>query len=498
LIAALPLGDAEARKAVTEVLGEIGDVRAVEPLVAALHDGDAGVRDAVAGALGRIGAPAVGPLIAALGERDANVRGLFTAVLVGVGAPAVEPLVAALGNWDGYVRWAAAEALGRIGDTRAVEPLVVALNRRQSSSGDKEAGAAAAAALHQIGEPAIELLVAALADQYGCSAAADALDKLGWIPDDGVAGATYWAARGRVDECVRIGSPAVEPLIAILRFEGSWKREVAAGALGQIGDARAVEPLVAALEDRDGELRGAAAWALGQIGDVRAIEPLIAGLEHREVLPGTQDARTATVAALVRFGALAVGPLAAAAGRQDESVRRYASQALGEIGDVRTVEALIGALEAGDQGADAARALFATGDLRAVGLLVAALRSGGPVRGRSAAEALDRLGWTPEDDEARVAYWVAKADWDKAFGDDALAFEVCVAALTEAADWGVRKAAAERLLTLYRSGQLGEAQAARLLDRRDTITRDHEDGVWSSDVGEGTHEDRGIGVDFPV
>ena len=39
----------------------------------------------------------------------------------------MEPLVAALKDKDKYVRKAAAEALGQIGDTRAVEPLIDAL-----------------------------------------------------------------------------------------------------------------------------------------------------------------------------------------------------------------------------------------------------------------------------------------------------------------------------------------------------------------------------------
>lgn len=39
----------------------------------------------------------------------------------------MEPLVATLGGESEVVRRSAAEALGKIGDTRAVEPLIVAL-----------------------------------------------------------------------------------------------------------------------------------------------------------------------------------------------------------------------------------------------------------------------------------------------------------------------------------------------------------------------------------
>jgi HEAT repeat protein len=43
-------------------------------------------------------------------------------------------------------------------------------------------------------------------------------------------------------------------------------REAAAGALGQIGDARAVEPLIAVLKDSREHVRMAAADALDKIG----------------------------------------------------------------------------------------------------------------------------------------------------------------------------------------------------------------------------------------
>ena len=59
-------------------------------------------------------------------------------------------------------------------------------------------------------------------------------------------------------------------------------RVSAAGALGQLGDARAVEPLIAALADRDSAVRVSAAGALGQLGNAQAVEPLIAALADRD------------------------------------------------------------------------------------------------------------------------------------------------------------------------------------------------------------------------
>jgi len=72
-----------------------------------------------------VGAPAVEPLVAALGCHDLmvkNRRGVINA-LGKIGAPAVEPLIRALGDKNWVVAVYAAEALGKIGDPRAVEPL---------------------------------------------------------------------------------------------------------------------------------------------------------------------------------------------------------------------------------------------------------------------------------------------------------------------------------------------------------------------------------------
>jgi len=57
-----------------EALGEIGDARAVEPLIATLNHWGDDVRQAAAGALVEIGTPAVESLIAALKDRASGVR----------------------------------------------------------------------------------------------------------------------------------------------------------------------------------------------------------------------------------------------------------------------------------------------------------------------------------------------------------------------------------------------------------------------------------------
>jgi HEAT repeat protein len=99
----------------------------VDPLVEALRDEDARVRSYAACALGEIGDPrAVDPLIYALQDEDeeSDVRSGAARALGEIGDPrAVDPLVEALQDEDENVRLRAAWALGEIGDARAIEPL---------------------------------------------------------------------------------------------------------------------------------------------------------------------------------------------------------------------------------------------------------------------------------------------------------------------------------------------------------------------------------------
>ncbi|HNS51657.1 MAG TPA: HEAT repeat domain-containing protein [Anaerolineae bacterium] len=298
LMAALGDRIREVRHAAAQALGEIGDGRAVWRLSTALQDGENDVRQAAAHALVRIGAPAVNPLIATLPDEAA------AEALSRIGAAAVEPLIVALKRPSA----AAAQILGRIGDIRAVEPLVGALGYS-----DERVHHAAAQALGQIGNPALERLVALL-DTYRRETSRHMSD---------------WAENA----LVQIGAPAVEPLIAVLKHgSSSAQRDNAARALGRIRDARAVEPLIAALR---GDSAGAA-WALGEIGDARAVEPLVALLAA-----GDWRLRCVTVSALGRLGGAAVEPLIAAVQRDDNlSVRQAAAQALLALYQAGTLDKL--------------------------------------------------------------------------------------------------------------------------------------------------------------
>jgi HEAT repeat protein len=176
-------------------LANIGDGRAVEPLLQALKDPEdevrgaaclalgafkdpatfdditnvllddpkIEVRQAAAKALGNTTHPAALPyLLEALHdsywwyEREYAASDLLTAIEK-MGAAAVEPLIQALQDKEGTVRKFAAILLGRLGDARAIEPLGMALYDMHH-----EVGEVSAEALTHFGASAVEVLVEAL------------------------------------------------------------------------------------------------------------------------------------------------------------------------------------------------------------------------------------------------------------------------------------------------------------------------------------------------
>lgn len=264
------------RSDAARALGQIGDSRAVEPLVAVLKDKDeySSLRLDAARALGQIGdTRAVEPLIVALKDQELGKRRSLVARALGqIGdTRAVEPLIAVLeedhgGSYsggDGTLLGEGAIALARIGDPRAVEPLITFLKDHNTSAYRR---GVVARALGKFGDPCtVEPLIAALREDD---------EKLGI---------------GASDALVQIGTPAVELLTDVLKDKDAiFVQEFAIRALGRIGDARAVEPLIAVLKDIDSSGKSSACSALAQIG-TPAIEPLIAVLKDKDTHTRTRD-----------------------------------------------------------------------------------------------------------------------------------------------------------------------------------------------------------------
>lgn len=126
-------------------LAEVGNSKAVEPLIAVLKDQNDYVCISAIIALGEIGdAKAVEPLIAVLEDkrtlqttaRSSAARALGKIAQKGVDPkslqPAISPLISDLQGQEVYLCLSAAAALGEIGDVKAVIPLTSALSHREA------------------------------------------------------------------------------------------------------------------------------------------------------------------------------------------------------------------------------------------------------------------------------------------------------------------------------------------------------------------------------
>lgn len=225
---------------------------AVEPLLKLLESSDNRTRSAAAHALRQIHDPrAIDQLMASMGGGTPVPSDVAIKSLVAIGEVAIDALVSALPGPKGIY---AALALGGLRDVRAVAPLLEHLSIRPWPRFCKKA----ISALGAIGNTAaVAPLIAILKE--------DRLDS-----DEEVA-----------DALGCIGDPrAVEPLIALLNSDKhgpfGFARAAAAEALGRIGDARAVPHLLVALQkDARADVNEKAAAALGDIGDPAAIEVLL-------------------------------------------------------------------------------------------------------------------------------------------------------------------------------------------------------------------------------
>lgn len=406
-------------------LGDIGDQRAVSPLIDAIRNyyaGDAGfgalfkiggrlvgdslvallrdhgesawTRASAVGTLGRLGdSRTFDAIIAALRDPTREVRWRAPDALCGLGnLRAVDPLVAVLHDEKDEIRSAAARALGFLRDHRALDALVAGLR-----DGDENVRMSSAIALGNLGDPrATKPLIEALQDRDAVTRhVAMALGQLGdpqaIDPLLALLGDYPWEVSSALS--MFNDSRLADVVMTVLQDADGYRRCAAATCLGFLMDARAIDPLIAALCDEDATVRTASAESLGKLSDLRAVEPLLAALKDED-----EDVREASAVVLGRLGDLrAVEPLIAVLRDKSLHVWSGASErALGELGDPRAVEPLIELIQSEDRldvsGRVAMEALGQLGDVRATESLIGALRNGDDLVRRIAAKALADLG----------------------------------------------------------------------------------------------------------
>jgi HEAT repeat protein len=218
----LPNVKREAAKA----LGRFKDeTRAIEPLLKSLNDSDAAVREAAEEAIKGFGESAAEFLIPKLSvTEDSSLRKKIIDLLGRFKAnQAVEALIAALKDEEAHLRIAAVHALGEIGDSRALEPLLEMLNSLEREEEN----------VRETLRPKIQ------------------------------------------DSLAKIGIANVPALIKMIEDQPPQVRIDTISALGNLGDSRAVDSLINIVKaDENIIVRQAAAEALGMIGDPKALTPL--------------------------------------------------------------------------------------------------------------------------------------------------------------------------------------------------------------------------------
>lgn len=167
-------------------------------------------------------------------------------------------------NKDDNFRREAIEALGFIGDARAVELLIQALNDK--SEDIRESAASSLGKIKDI--RAVIPLIQMLKDKDR-SVRKSAASSLGEIGDESM----------------------VEPLIQKLKDKDRFVRQHAAAILKKIGDAKTIGLLIQALNDEDNIVRAYAAEILGEIGDTKAVEALKQALKDKDKLVREDAAR---------------------------------------------------------------------------------------------------------------------------------------------------------------------------------------------------------------
>lgn len=267
--------DEDVRYRVVVALGEIKDIRAIDPLVKTLTDPNLKVATNAIYSISSFDEDAVTKLTIALGNSKGQPRARIVKALALIRSKsAVEPLLETLRDRDETVVRNAIEALGAIGDFRAVNPLI---DLFQNS---KFEGDVVDALGYLPSDPSVHLLTQALnKDELRERAAASLVHtrNLRAIKPvlhvlDLVGGEILKDLDSLIESEDR--PIVIEFLLDVIDEENIYAREFAAEKLGEIRAVEAIEKLKSILQDEDDFVRLSAALALSKIGTKEALDAL--------------------------------------------------------------------------------------------------------------------------------------------------------------------------------------------------------------------------------
>jgi HEAT repeat protein len=238
LIKALDHYDPAIRAAAGRVIGRLNVASAGDALLKAVNDSQAPVRHAAMRALGQIHDQRSAPALTAQLNFYGKGEGAWSALdaLAHLADPSSVPLFKArLADKDPFLRRAAAEGLGRTGDTSELPALEIGAGNDVSEM----VRAAMAFALQKLGRNYVPRLV-------------ESLDSPKTAPQV----AEYF---------LELGTAVAAPLLSHLQDPSPQIRANVAAVLGGIGDASTIASLQPLTQDRDREVAQVAARAIERI-----------------------------------------------------------------------------------------------------------------------------------------------------------------------------------------------------------------------------------------
>ena len=393
------------RRTVFEILRDIGDPRATDALIEALSEPRYVAPQVAIEGLVKIGEPVVEPLLQVIqGERPGNVTAAAS-ILGQLGDKrAVEPLLQALEHGH---EWAI-RPLGELGDRRAIAPLSKLVT---SSAPNSSAQKAAIQSLARLGDPQgfdllVELFKQAktprknfLALQLGKVGEKRAIPVLidelrkhlgeDGVDEDGADGkaadgngggggggvsAPDWFPDSIANALGEICQDSIAPLLPYLDDKHPRIQETIVAAIGKSKDKAAIKVLLDVLSNHEGRARCFAFVALCKLRNPDTIEPVIAALKGRSVCRSHYEVGRK----IENFGEVAIEPLIRGLNEGDRFFAAGAALALGEIGDSRAVDPLAKYLENCDPKfsayGNAIKAIGEINDPRSVTVLLEYLR----------------------------------------------------------------------------------------------------------------------------
>lgn len=322
-------------------LAAMADIPAMEQMLRAKHLFDQPVENRCNALLELWGVRAIGPLVDAMQEKDGNVHGATVAPLQAIGPPVIPALLELTDAYDQYVRDCIRDVFaGEKVAPEVVDDCIAIVKKKKPDPGKTSAEllksrGTAVAALEKMQIPAIDPLIAVLADQDP-EVRGQACVSLGVIADQTVDSPLA------LEEAVRV----VLPLMGRLDDEHWGVRARAATALGKTLQTDPVDKLISLVTgDPVAKARGAAASALGLItwhqedwpraGEVGAA--LALALNDERLRKG---AAQELAGAVIRVGEPAIGPLTTPLRNPDAEVREMTARAIATIGGPTAVAPL--------------------------------------------------------------------------------------------------------------------------------------------------------------